>query len=175
MVVVVILGIMAALTIPRMLGNEHREYQLAVDRVADLLMMFAQRESLGARPVGLWEDAQNRQLVLMMLPRLQDQPGAELTWVPDRTVRPVPLPRDVIILDVHADGERVDISSWPLQVEPGQTRPDIAIVLEGPSGIRTIALAGHALSPLQIHGQNYQEWMGGPIDLDAVGQDREDW
>jgi prepilin-type N-terminal cleavage/methylation domain-containing protein len=179
MVVVVIMAIMASLTIPRMLGNETREYQLAADRVADLLMMFAQREGLGARPVGLWEDTQNRRLVLMMRPRESDNPDGTLgeasAWVPDRTVRPVPMPRTVSIIDVQADGERVDISSWPLQVDPGETRPDIAIMLEGPSGVRTIVLPGHALSPMQISGANYAEWLGGPIDLDAAGQDREDW
>ena len=96
-------------------------------------------------------------------------------WVMDRTVRPVPLPQDVSIYDVHADGESVDISVWPLQVEPGQTRPDIAIILEGPNGVVTVVLAGHALAPMQIHSEAYAEWLGGPIDLDAAGRDREDW
>lgn len=174
-VVIIVMAIMASLTLPRLFGNDQRQFQNVADQVSDLLMMYAQRESLGTKPVGLWEDTDRRQLSLMTLEVFEDSLETQSGWVIDRTVRPVSLPNDVSILDVHADGESVDISEWPLQSPPGQLRPSLAIILEGPNGVITIAMASHSLVPLQIHSQQYAEWMGGPVDLDAAGRDREDW
>lgn len=175
MVVIIVMAIMATLTLPRMFGNNQRQFQNVADQVSDLLMMYAQRESLGTKPVGLWQDTDRRQLILMTLEVFDDSPETQSGWVIDRTVRPVSLPNDVSILDVHADGESVDISEWPLQSPPGQLRPSLAIILEGPNGIITIAMASHSLVPRQIHSEQYGEWMGGPVDLDAAGRDREEW
>ncbi len=174
-VVIMVMAIMATLILPRLFGNDRRQFQNVADQVSDLLMMYAQRESLGTKPVGLWENTERRQLELMTLEVFDDSVEVQSGWVSDRTVRPVSLPNDVSILDVQADGESVDLSEWPMQSPPGQLRPSLAIILEGPSGIITIAMASHSLVALQIHSEQYAEWMGGPVDLDAAGRDREDW
>ena len=174
-VVIIVMAIMATLILPRLFGNDRRQFQNVADQVSDLLMMYAQRESLGTKPVGLWENTERRQLELMTLEVFDDSVELQSGWVIDRTVRPVSLPNDVSILDVQADGESVDLSEWPMQSPPGQLRPSLAIILEGPNGIITIAMASHSLVALQIHSEQYAEWMGGPVDLDAAGLDREDW
>ncbi len=174
-VVIIVMAIMATLILPRLFGNDRRQFQNVADQVSDLLMMYAQRESLGTKPVGLWENTERRQLELMTLEVFDDSVELQSGWVSDRTVRPVSLPNDVSILDVQADGESVDLSEWPMQSPPGQLRPSLAIILEGPNGIITIAMASHSLVALQIHSEQYAEWMGGPVDLDAAGLDREDW
>ena len=174
-VVIIVMAIMATMILPRLFGNDNRQFQHVADQVSDLLMMYAQRESLGTKPVSLWEDTDRRQLKLMTLEVFDDSLTKQSKWIIDGTVRPVSLPNDVVILDVHVDGESMDISTWPFQSPPGQLRPSLAIILEGPSGIITIAMASHAIVPLQIHSQQYAEWLGGPVDLDAAGLDREDW
>lgn len=174
-VVIIIIAIMASVALPRLTGNRDREFELVADRVADLLMMYAQRESLGTKPVGLREDITNHQLVLMILDLDERQVDAQATWRVDRFARPVKLPPDVIIVDIQADGQPVDISQWPLQTVPGKKRPAIAVILEGDDRIITIALASHALAPIKVYGDTYLEFLGGPIDLDAAGRDREDW
>lgn len=93
----------------------------------------------------------------------------------DRFTKPVRLPLDVSIVDIQADGHPVDISQWPLQTKPGKKRPAIAVILEGADRIVTIALASHSLVPIKVYGDSYLQFLGGPIDLDAAGQDREDW
>lgn len=174
-VVIMVMAIMATMILPRMFGNDKRQFQLVADQVSDLLMMYAQRESLDTKPVSLWEDTDRRQLKLMTLEVFDDSLTKQSKWIIDSTVRPVSLPNDVAILDVHVDGESMDISTWPFQSPPGQLRPTLAIILEGPSGIITIAMASHSIVPMQIHSQQYAEWLGGPVDLDAAGLDREDW
>ncbi len=174
-VVIIVIAIMASITMPRLTGNRNREFELVADQVSDLLMMYAQRESLGTKPVALWEDSSKRQLVLAILEQDEQDPTAQPIWVPDRFVRPVRLPDGVAIVDVQADGESIDITQSPLQTEPGKNRPVIAVILEGPNGVVTIALSSHALSPRKVYGENYLDYLGGPTDLDAAGRDREDW
>ena len=111
-VVIIVMAIMATLTLPRLFGNNQRQFQNVADQISDLLMMYAQRESLGTKPVGLWQDTDRRQLNLMTLEVFDDSLETQSGWVIDRTVRPVSLPNDVSIIDVHADGESMDISGW---------------------------------------------------------------
>ena len=174
-IVMVIMAIFATMALPRIFGNNDRRFQQTADEVADLLMMYAQRNTLGARPIGLMQDTQRHRLALMTLEVDEESLDKQSYWALDRNIKPVLLPDDVVIFDVHADGESVDISQWPFQSEPGQPRVSLAIILQGPSGIITIALAAHALAPIQTYSKEYAQWLGGPIDLDAAGRDREDW
>jgi prepilin-type N-terminal cleavage/methylation domain-containing protein len=174
-VTLIVLAIVSAIILPRLGGNRDREFDLVTDRVADLLMMYAQRESLGRRPIGLWLDAANHRLVLTVVGEDAQAGGRQAAWMLDAFVRPVVLPEDVVVLDVQADGESIDVSQYPLQTEPGENRPSIAIILEGPSEVVTVALASHALAPVKVRGDSYHNYLGGPVDLDAAGRDREDW
>lgn len=174
-VVVLVIGILAAVALPRLGNNQSRSFDLVADKVTDLLMMYAQRESVGRRPVGLWEDRENGRLALVVLDVDETGADGQPQWVLDRFVRPVELPESVEIDEVQADGQRTDISQWPLQTEPGQNRPAIAIILRGPRDVVTVALASHALSPVKVSGDAYHDYLGGPVDLDASGRDREDW
>ena len=174
-VTIIVLAVLAAITLPRLGGNRDRNFDLVTDRVADLLMMYAQRESLGRRPVGLWHDTINRRLALTVAGVDADSTDRQTAWLVDRFVRPVELPDDVSLVDVQAEGQSIDISQYPLQTEPGENRPAIAIILEGPSETVTIALASHALAPIKVRGDSYDSYLGGPVDLDAAGRDREDW
>jgi prepilin-type N-terminal cleavage/methylation domain-containing protein len=74
-IVVAIVAILAAMTMPRLLNQDRRRLQEATDGVSDLLIMFALRESLSDRPVGIWHDAERNWIVLMMLDRTEGDDG----------------------------------------------------------------------------------------------------
>jgi len=177
-VVVAILAVIMAMTVPRMLGREGRDLQLSADRVADLLTMYAQRESLSSRPAGIWHDTATHRLVLMVL----DTDGATLDqparWRPDRTVKPVQFPPSVDVergVGASIDGTLVDISRWPIATEPGKRRPRIEISLYDNDGrVKTLVLPGHALKPYDLDDPEALAARE-PIDLDAAGRHREDW
>ncbi|MCP3905955.1 MAG: type II secretion system protein [Planctomycetes bacterium] len=175
LIVVVILAILATLAVPRLTGTTRRTFDLTVDRVADLLVMFAQRDALGQKPVGIRFDASRRELQLVTLERYDD--GASDWWV-DRFVIPVELP-DVIDeerLGVYADGEWVDVREWPLHHTPGENRPSIEIVLASVDGEHetTIVLAPHDVAPRRSDRAGTVAART-PIDLDGAGRSREDW
>ncbi len=178
-VVVAVLAVVMAMTLPRMLGREGRVLQLAADRVADLLTMYAQRESLSSRPSGIWHDTDTHRLVLMVL----DADGATLEepaqWRPDRTVKPVQLPSSIAVergVSAAIDGTMVDISRWPITTEPGKRRPRIEISLYDNDGrVKTLVLPSHALKPYDLDDEDVVLVSRQPKDLDAAGRHREDW
>ena len=180
-IVVAIMAIMAALTVPRLLNQDRHRLQEATDGVSDLLIMFAQREALSDRPVGIWHDAERNWIVLMILDRTEGDEGNygdPATWRQDHAVKPVKLPAIVPADGVQAlaDGEPIDFSQWPVVTEPGRPRPDVEITLSTDDGLlRTIVLPAHAISPYDSETGHELAELRSPIDLDAEGRHREDW
>ncbi len=178
-VVIAVLAVIMAMTVPRLVGREGRVLQLAADRIADLLTMFAQREALSGRPVGIWHDADRHQIVLLILDIDEVRPEEPAQWRPDRTVRPVPLPANVDVkrgVAATVDGTNVDISQWPIATEPGKPRPRVEVSLYDDDGrVKTIVLPSHALAPYLLDDPNAVLASREPIDLDAAGRHREDW
>ncbi|HWB19897.1 MAG TPA: prepilin-type N-terminal cleavage/methylation domain-containing protein [Phycisphaerales bacterium] len=177
-IVIVIIGILASIAVPRMVGNDRRTFQLTVDRVADLLTMYANRESMGQKAVGLHFDASpgRRWLELMSVDIDDRNPGSAARWRQDPIVKPVKFPDYVTLDEVSANGEIVDIDEWPLASTPGQGRPTIRIVMSGPNGQTTqLVLDANGLAPaIYGTGANFQQ-IRSPINLDAIGKTREDW
>jgi prepilin-type N-terminal cleavage/methylation domain-containing protein len=176
-IVVAIVAILAAMTVPRLLNQKRRHLQEAVDGVSDLLIMFAQREALSDRPTGIWHDPDRNWIVLMTLDRTEgdDEPA---TWQQDYAVKPVKLPLIVPTdgVQAFADGEPIDFSQWPVVTEPGRPRPDVEITLSTDEGLmRTIVLPSHAISPHESETGYELVELRSPIDLDAEGRHREDW
>lgn len=178
-VVMAVLAVVMAMTVPRMFGREGRVLQLSADRVADLLTMFAQRENLSSRPSGIWHDTATHRLVLMVLDADGATPEQPAQWRPDRTVKPVQLPASVDVergVGVSIDGTMVDISRWPIATEPGKRRPRIEISLYDDDGrVKTLVLPSHALRPYDLDDPDAVFASREPIDLDAAGRHREDW
>jgi prepilin-type N-terminal cleavage/methylation domain-containing protein len=179
MVVVIVIAIVATMVLPRLVGQQRRQFQLTTDRVADLLTMFAQREALsGGQPVGIWHDKQRHALALMVLGIDPQDPDAPAEWRLDRMVRPIKFPNTIAVdggVTVLMDGQPVDISEWPIATEPGRLRPAVTINLITNDGdTRTLVLAGHSLSPFVDDGRT-RIVLREPIDLDGTGRHREDW
>ncbi len=153
--------------------------QLTADRVSDLLAMFAQRETLSGRPIGIWHDTERHLLVLLILDIDDAAPEEPARWRPDRTVRPVSMPPSIDVdrgIVASVDGSPVDISQWPIATEPGKPRPRIEISLYADDGnVKTIALPSHAMAPYQLDDAQASLASRRPIDLDAAGRNREDW
>ena len=171
-VVVIVIGIMSALIIPRMGGNQYREYSLTVERVNDVVLMFAHRGSTSNQPAGLRFDSQRNQFELLTK---VDEDG-EYFWKPDPLARPVTLPDwfDEHALSIFVDGEYVDTMQWPITTTPGEARPLIEVALDWEEHSSLISLPAHAMGPnIWLNGEGTEPLM--PIDLDASGQGREEW
>jgi prepilin-type N-terminal cleavage/methylation domain-containing protein len=177
-IVVAVVAILAALAVPRLLSQDRRHLQAAADGVADLLIMFAQREALSDRPVGIWHDAERNWITLMTLDRAEGQTPQRATWQRDYAVKPVKLPSIIAADGVLAatDGEPIDFRQWPVATEPGRPRPTVEISLITNNDLtRTIVLPAHAIAPYESESGLELADLRRPIDLDAEGRHREDW
>ncbi len=177
-IVVAVMALLMALTVPRLVRQDRRAMQLAVDRVGDLLTMFAQREQLSGKPAGIWHDAERNWIVLMVLDVNPAEPDEPAAWRPDPMVKPVKLPRSIspdgVLLT--ADGVGLDIRNWPVATEPGQLRERLEFsLLDNDGGVRTVILPAYAMAPYQLDEMRLGLDPRTPIDLDAAGRQREDW
>ncbi len=176
LVVLVLLGFIAAMMVPRMIGNESREFRLVCDQVADLLTMYARRESLSTKPVGLLYDEQRHWLYMMEFDIDEESNLRDAMWQHDSTIRPVRLPDFVTLTDVRSDGDHVDISQWPLTTRPGQDRPAVTLSLRGPDNdVVTFHLPPYAVAPRRFGDNERSSPFASPIDLNAIGRSRGEW
>jgi prepilin-type N-terminal cleavage/methylation domain-containing protein len=174
-VVVVILAILATLIVPRLAGNERREFRLAVDRVGDLLTMYGQRRDLAQKVVGIVHYRGDNSLAILELDT--SDPTAQADWRPDPYIKPVRLPSFMSDIDIEfvVDGNTYDASDWPLSTEPGQQRPTVEIHMRGADDFASLTLAPHGVSPVIVNGPNSSGIFREAFDLDGAGRGREDW
>ncbi len=171
-VVIVVLGILASMAIPRLSGTKDRKFDLTADRVADMVLMYAHRGGASMNACGLRYDAPRRQLELLLLE--SDDDGNY--WREDPLAQPVVLPdwMGENSVGIYLDGELMDTTQWPVTSMPGEQRPLIEVVLVWEEREAVVSLASHAMAPhLQLDGGGSSVLM--PIDLDAAGQSREEW
>jgi prepilin-type N-terminal cleavage/methylation domain-containing protein len=181
LVVLIIIAFFATIIVPRFTSNVRRSFDLTVDRVSDLLMMYAQRDNLGNKTIGLEYDDQNDWLHIVVLEGDPEESGALPQWKRDPYINPVKLPDvldDAMPFLVWADGEQVDISrstGRPLSHTPGEDRPTIEISLFSNRSEfdAHLVLAPYDLSArrMDVDGSTART----RIDLDAIGRSREDW
>ena len=171
-VVVIVIGIMSALIIPRMGGTRYREYALTVERVNDVVLMFAHRLTTSKQAAALRFDPSSNRFELLA----KVEEDGEYFWGPDPLSKPVTLPTwlESDALSIFVDGEYVDTMQWPLTITPGVARPLIEVELNWEEHQSLISLPAHAMGPnIWLNGEGNEPLM--PIDLDAIGQGREEW
>lgn len=177
LIVLMVLALLAAMVVPRLVGNDMRRFRLACDQVTDLLTMLAKRESLSQKPIGLSYDEEQHWLTVMVYDITPGSEGREASWRTDPALRPVKLPEVAELVEVRADGDRIDIARWPLTTTPGQKRPAIEIVLQGPDYETVmISLSPHAVAPRRYSDEGDAAAAHHvPIDLSMGGRSREEW
>lgn len=174
LVVVAVIAIAAAVTLPRLTGNEARAARLAAEDVADLFTMFAHRESMGHSNVALGYDPESHTLMLLRLVGDPLNPDFPPHWEIDRLEKPVALPDLLSIGEVREDGVRVDRRDWFIPVMPGQGRPAIELVLVSEQFTATVVLPRDGIAAHLVFGDDGAT-VRQTIDLDRQGRSEEIW
>jgi len=173
LIVVAVVAILAGLVVPRIGGLQRREESLAVDRVADLLTMFAFRSSAGMQPVGLLHDAEAGRLELLILDIDPSQADLPVVWQPDRLSMPALLPEGLEVVSASEDLATLPRGDWMIASKPGGERPRIELRLAGESLEVDIVLEPHDLAARRSDRSQLRRRE--PRDLDEEGLDRERW
>jgi prepilin-type N-terminal cleavage/methylation domain-containing protein len=171
-VVIMIMGVLASIIVPRLSGNQNREFTLLVDRVNDVVLMFAHRVSTSNQAAALRFDPELKQFEL--LTKIEED--GEYYWGLDPLAEPVRLPSwlEVDSITIFVDGEIADTTQWPVTSTPGETRPLIEVTVDWEDHSALISLPSHAMGPnIWFDGIGTEPLV--PIDLDAQGRGREEW
>lgn len=176
LLVVMILALLMTMVVPRLTGQDTRQFRLACDQVADMLTMLAKRESLSQKPLGLSYNAERHWLSVLSYDIDRDSGETEPRWRHDPALPPVKLPEVAELVEVRADGDLLDISRWPLTTTPGEQRPMIEVLLRGPDDEEmTIMLPPYSVAPRQFAHNSEAPVYHTPIDLSSGGRSREEW
>ena len=181
-VVTVMIALLALVLVTRLSGAATREFDLASDRVSDLLLMYAIRSEFADEPVGIRSDPEQNLLQLVI--RRGDRDEMNDGWERDPSVPDIRLPTflEVSTIDFRADGDPVDPSDRPLTSLPGQPRPRIDVILTSsdprmPREVHLV-LPPNGWRPVKqdsMRAQSLDSMARTEIDLDTTGRWQEDW
>jgi len=182
MVVTVLMASLAVVLVLRLSGGASREFDLATERVGDLMLMYAIRSEFADEPVGISMDPDRNSLQLVI--RRGNRDEFNDGWQMDRSVRAVLLPDflPVQTIEFQVDGDWMDPAEKPITALPGQPRPGLEITLRSddrsnPRSVR-LTLTPSSLRPLIQDSMRTEQTASVPrtaIDLDTSGRWQEDW
>jgi prepilin-type N-terminal cleavage/methylation domain-containing protein len=130
-VVVVILGVMAAAIVPRMFGNERRAAENEIRQVTSFLSTVASRSALSSQSLGIRYSAADGRMELYSL-RARGNAGdfaAARDFLPDPVTLPVRL-NHVKLSAATVGGLPVDQSQLWVEFAAGAPRPSVVMVFE---------------------------------------------
>ena len=173
-VVIVLLGVVAGLAAPRLMSGDARRADTAVESVAGVLGVVAQRESLGTVRMALAYDAERRSLRLERLAMPTDDEGRieAITrrdtgeWTSDPLAPQIEL-GPVRVQQVIVDGEALDDDTWRLEFVPGEARPLIEMDLVATIGGRERTWRVELL-PFAPEADHWSTTSGGRRDREAL-------
>jgi prepilin-type N-terminal cleavage/methylation domain-containing protein len=174
-VVSTLLALVAAMVVPRLAGMSRREADVATERMAELLSMFAWRDNTGVQQSAIWMNPDSGCVELWTQESDPDRPTDHPQWVPDRHVQPVRLPAGVQLEDVRADGQSLAGDEWRIVGTPGGQRPRIEMRIVADGFESVLVLEPGAGMPTRVDNGVVREGARATKDLDRSGLDREPW
>jgi prepilin-type N-terminal cleavage/methylation domain-containing protein len=181
-VVTVLMAMLAAVLVTRLSGAASREFDIATEKVSDLMLMYAIRSEFASEPVGITIDPNRNSLSLMI--RRGKRDDMNNGWLPDLSVREVRLPDFLPVqrMEFLVDGDSVDPSDKPITNLPGQPRPGLEFTMHSDDSYLArsvrLTLTPSGLRPLRQDSMRNEPMSSIPrtsIDLDTSGRWQEDW
>lgn len=153
-IAVAIIAVMAAAIVPRLTRTTKSEHETAVEKMMDLLSLYAFREATSSQQVALWQDPETRWFTLLVAERNLDAAGesrsSRAEWFADRRLQPVALPPGMELADLTVDGLDVAGTDWVIATVPGGGRPAIEMHLVSPVMDTTLILDSNSVTPIRV-------------------------
>jgi len=173
-VVIAILAVIAAFIAPKFTTVRQTEARLAVDEVADLMRMWAYRNSVMSQQVGIWRSPETGVLRLMIRDIDARRPDDGPIWQEDRLSMPVTLPAQAELTEVYIDGESRNLGDWFVQSNADGSRPRLELAIK--TGTSVIRLLVEPYSNSIVRSDDRSGGLARhPVDLDSEGEDRVSW
>jgi prepilin-type N-terminal cleavage/methylation domain-containing protein len=180
-VVIVLIGVLGALLVPRLFGNERRRADREAASVAELLSVAAAREALSSESVAVDYDPSSMTMGVQVRRTAGAGGGRTARWVDDPLVTPVTL-QYLELRQAVADGQPLKRQRWRIEFPATEPRPTLYLLLAAPgepdsSGWQiellpeeTSATRSAATAPTRTSQSKWRR-----VDLDAEGKGEKPW
>lgn len=180
-VVIILLGVAAAVVIPRAFSGSAKRAEQTARSVAGMLTAIAQRDATAFEPMLLVYSREDATLEVRVM--RGDAEGRDRAWKPDLFIEPVGFGEGVL-RSASVDGQPLDEREWRIELPVNTPRPGIVLEIapkgadDGsgrawritlPAGASTARLAD---LPSETGGQNPSAQV---VDLDAIGMGDRAW
>ena len=169
----VMLALLAATIVPRLIVVQRQREDKAILQVADLLRMYAFRNTAGTQQIGLYYNPAESEVSLWIYDLNPSDPEGKRVWQEDRLSSPVTLPDGMLIASASADGLDLYEDAWNIPTHPDGSRPRIELELVGTEKSATIVLENYTSVPTR--SDNPRAVTRDPIDLDSQGGAFDRW
>lgn len=179
-VAVVILAVLSVMIVPRLTRTTKAEHENAVEKMSDLLSMFAFRDATSSQQIALWQDPETGWFAMLTKDRnplatSEDGERSKYEWVTDIRLAPIALPRGMELADLLIDGVEVLGSDWLIPSIPGGGRPSIEMHLLSGSIDTVLRLDSNSMAPTRVDAGGNAVQTREIIDLDQYGTRDEKW
>jgi prepilin-type N-terminal cleavage/methylation domain-containing protein len=132
-IVVILIGVLAGLIIPRMVNSGKRQADFESSEITRLLGVAARRAALSGEIVAVEYDGAGPRLSLVALRETDTSRGPRQTWVQDPLVTPVELTA-VDVIRATADGQPIGNAGgkWWVDFNPSEPRPALWLLVGRP-------------------------------------------
>lgn len=178
-VVIILLGVTAAIVIPRMFGNDAKRAEQAARSVASMLTAVAQRDATAFDPMLIAYERDESTLEVRVMRTGEDEQRA---WKPDLFIGSVSL-EDAALRSAEIDGNRLDERGWSIEIPVNTPRPTIELVV----GMAEDARSARAWRVTLLPGASSARMTDASaaidasaasevvVDLDALGMQETPW
>ena len=173
-VVIAILAVVSSVVIPRLRDLSKGKADVTIERLSELLGLFAWRDNAGSQQCALYMNPDSGAIELWTLEPNPNRPTDPAEWTPDRFVQPVVVAEGVE-LEVLSDGMRLDGNEWRIVGSPSgnRVRIEIRVLTDGFDSM--LVLEPSAAMPTRVDNGKVVEDQRAARDLDARGMSREPW
>jgi type II secretory pathway pseudopilin PulG len=172
-VVVVILGVLAGLMVPRVISTSGREARRAAEAAAEVLSAAARRDSLSTQRVAIDFDGS---LGTLKLVKMGTNARGEASWVDDQ-LAPRAEMGSAIVTSALSDALTLDAAGqFRVEFPVMGRRPDLTFVIEDSRRRETyrVVLSSSAVrARVVMPGQSTEA--SAVVDLDAQGKGEQAW
>jgi prepilin-type N-terminal cleavage/methylation domain-containing protein len=181
--VIVLIGVLGAMVVPRLVGSGRRTAEREAQQVAALISAAARREALAGEAVAVQYDGPSASFGVQVRRTGGARGGRTRQWIDDPLVPPIAL-EALQLRRATADGLALPSQSWRVEFPPTEPRPALWLLLVEPgepesSGWQIEALP-EELNAAAIPADQRARGGGADlawrrIDLDAQGRGDKPW
>lgn len=177
-VVLIILGIVSGIIVPRLLSGSSRAAEADVRRVAELVSAAGRRDTMTSQQIAIDYDGTQFSLMVLKMPTaIEAARGVLPQWIRDTLSMPVQL-ADATLNSVSIDGTELDPKHFRIEFLQRGQRPGVVMLFGQVRGSAswTVALPAGAFRANVLGGEDRLAGADATIiDLDLAGKGEEPW